>query len=265
MSDDQADHDTKYHIGFGRADLGADPPTLVLLSGDPDRTSYIARHKLRNARLLSERRGLHSYCAELPDGREVLCCTSGMGGPSTSIVLNELAQVGVRSIIRIGTTGSIQPHVQVGSVVISSASLTRHGAALDVAPPGFPAVGDPFLTVRLAATAERLGVRYHVGITASVDSFFEGQERTASSVNPVLLRRLQGMTEEYRALGILNYEMESASVFTFSSVYGLRAGCICAVVAQRTDGEDVVLAEKDEAIERAIAVAIATAVGWDSR
>jgi uridine phosphorylase len=192
----------------------------------------------------------------------VLCCTSGMGGPSTSIVLNELAQVGVQSIIRIGTTGSIQPHVKVGSVIISSAALSRHGAALDVAPVEFPAVADPFMTVHLANTAVSLGITHHVGITASVDSFFEGQERTESSANPTLLRRLHGITEEYRSLGILNYEMESASVFTFSSVYGLRAGCVCAVVAQRTEGEQVVMSAKDDAIEHAINVAIAAASSW---
>jgi uridine phosphorylase len=251
-----------YHIGFGVDDVDGQVPPIVLLSGDPDRSKYIAQTKLANARTLSEHRGLNSYVADLPDGQRVLCCTSGMGGPSASIVLNELAQIGVQTVIRIGTTGSIQPHVKVGSTVISSAALSRHGAALDVAPVEFPAVADPFLTVRLADTAERLGITHHVGITASVDSFFEGQERTASSANPILLRRLQGITAEYRALGVLNYEMESATVFTLSSVYGLIAGCVCAVVAQRTEGENVLMDAKDDAIDRTIDIAIAAATGW---
>ena len=252
----------QYHIGFGRADLGADPATTVLLSGDPDRTTAIATRTLRNARLLSDNRGLVSYVAELPGGQPVLCATSGMGGPSASIVLNELTQVGVRTVIRIGTTGSIQPHVLAGSVVISSAALCRQGAAADVAPVEFPAVADPFLTVRMAETATRLGVTHHVGITASVDTFFEGQERTASSANPTLQRHLQGMTDEFRALGVLNYEMEAGTVFKLSSVYGLRAGCVCAVVAQRVDGERVDTAIKDGAIRSAIDVAVGTADGW---
>lgn len=257
MSDER-----QYHIGFGRADLGAEPPTIVLLSGDPHRSTHIATDRLRNHRVLSENRGLNSYMAELPGGQPVLCATSGMGAPSASIVLNELAQVGVRTVIRIGTTGSIQAHVEVGSIVISAAALCRQGAAADVAPVEFPAVADPFLTVRLAQTATRLGISHHVGITASVDTFFEGQERTQSSANPTLLRILRGMTEEFRALGILNYEMEAGTVFKLSSVYGLKAGCVCAVVAQRTVGEQVVTTVKDDAINHAIDVAIGAADGW---
>ena len=259
----------QYHIGFGPEELaaaaGGPAPTLVLLSGDPDRTRLIATTRLTGAVLLSEHRGLDSYVARLPSGAPVICATSGMGGPSASIVLNELAQLGVRSVIRIGTTGSIQPHVRTGSVVISSGALSRHGAALDVAPVEFPAVADPFLVVTLAAAAARLGLVHHVGITASVDTFFEGQERTASSVNPTLLRRLQGITDEYRALGILNYEMESATIFKLSSVYGMAAGCVCAVVAERTESEVVDLGEKDAAIARAIEVAIAGADAWLAR
>jgi uridine phosphorylase len=251
-----------YHIGFGASDLGGDVPAMVLLSGDPDRSLHIATERLANARVLSEHRGLNSYVADLPSGQRVLCCTSGMGGPSASIVINELAQLGIRSIIRIGTTGSIQPHVAIGSVIVSSAALSRHGAALDVAPVEFPAVADPFLTVRLSDAATRLGISHHVGITASVDSFFEGQERTESSANPTLLRRLQGITAEYRALGILNYEMESATLFTLSSVYGISAGCVCAVVAQRTEGEQVITSEIGSAIDHTIDVALAAADGW---
>ena len=259
----------QYHIGFGPEELaaaaGGPAPTLVLLSGDPGRTRLIATTRLTGAVLLSEHRGLDSYVARLPSGAPVICATSGMGGPSASIVLNELAQLGVRSVIRIGTTGSIQPHVRTGSVVISSGALSRHGAALDVAPVEFPAVADPFLVVTLSAAAARLGLVHHVGITASVDTFFEGQERTASSVNPTLLRRLQGITDEYRALGILNYEMESATIFKLSSVYGMAAGCVCAVVAERTESEVVDLGEKDAAIARAIEVAIAGADAWLAR
>lgn len=251
--------DLQYHIGFGRSDLGEVLPSVVLLSGDPDRTTFIAKSKLKDARLLSDNRGLTSYLARFDDGRPVLCSTSGMGGPSTSIVLNELAQVGLRTVIRIGTTGSIQPTVRVGSVIVTSGALSRHGAALDVAPVEFPAIADPFLTVALANAATELGVTHHVGITASVDTFFEGQERTASSANPVLLRKLQGITDEYRALGILNYEMESATLFKLASVYRMAAGCVCAVIAQRTEGETIVFDQKDEAIHRTIDVAIRAA------
>lgn len=248
-----------YHIGFGIGDLGlgADEPVPpVLLSGDPERSRHIAETRLHDVRELSGHRGLWSGIGRTGSGARVLCATSGMGAPSASIVVNELAQVGARTIVRVGTTGSIQPHVRVGAVVISSAALRRHGAALDIAPVEYPAAADPFVTVHLAGTARRLGVEHHVGITASVDSFFEGQERSLSSANPTLLRSLRGMTDEYRSLGILNYEMEAATLFVQGSVYGLRTGCVCAVIAQRTEGEQVVLAQKDDAVEHAITVAL---------
>ena len=254
--------ETLYHIGFGRNELGSVPPQAVLLSGDPERSEYIANHKLSNAKVLSTNRGLTSYLADLPNGKPVLCSTSGMGGPSTSIVLNELAQLGMKTVIRIGTTGSIQPHVPAGAIVISSSALCRQGAALDIAPVEFPAVADPFLTVELADQAKRLGFDAYVGMTASVDTFFEGQERSSSSANPTLQRWLQGITNEYRALGILNYEMESATVFKIASVYGLRAGCVCAVIAQRTEGENVVFAKKEGAVDAAIDTAVAAIQRW---
>jgi uridine phosphorylase len=247
-----------YHIGFGRRDLGDPPPTVALLSGDPERARQIAERYLRDAHKLSENRGLNSYVGRLPNGRPLLSATSGMGAPSLSIVVNELVQVGIRTIIRVGTCGSIQPHVRPGSVVISSAALCRQGAANDIAPVEYPAVADPFLTVALAQAARRLGVEHHVGITASVDTFYEGQERAASA-NPHLLRALRGITEEYRRLNILNYEMESGTLFKMGSAYGFRAACICGVIAQRTEGEQVVLEAKAVAVENAIRVALAVA------
>ncbi|MDW8352879.1 MAG: nucleoside phosphorylase, partial [Anaerolineae bacterium] len=198
--------ETLYHIGFGRDDLGAPLPTLALLSGDPDRARHIAERYLTDVRKLSENRGLNSYVGRLPNGQAVLSATSGMGAPSLSIVVNELVQVGIRTIIRVGTCGSIQPHIKPGSVVITSAALCRQGAANDIAPIEYPAAADPFLTVTLAQAARAQGVEHYVGITASVDTFYEGQERTGSA-NPHLLRALRGVTEEYRRLNVLNYEM----------------------------------------------------------
>ena len=247
-----------YHIGFSRRALGDPPPVIALLSGDPERARQIAERHLHDARKLSENRGLNSYIGLLPNGRPLLSATSGMGAPSLSIVVNELIQVGIRMIIRVGTCGSIQPHVRPGSVVISSAALCRQGAANDIAPVEYPAAADPFLTVALAQAARRLGIDHHVGITASVDTFYEGQERTASA-NPHLLRALRGITEEYRRLNILNYEMESGTLFKMGGVYGFRAACICGVIAQRTEGEQVVLDAKAIAVENAIRIALAVA------
>jgi uridine phosphorylase len=174
-----------------------------------------------------------------------------------------LAQVGIRTIIRIGTSGSIQPHVAAGSIVIPYAALCRHGAADDVAPPEYPAAADPFLTVALAQAAtdlaETSGVEHHVGITASVDTFFEGQGRTASSANPHLLRKHEGMIDEYAHLGILNFEMEAGTLFKLGGVYGIKTGCVLAIVAQRNASEDVDLSLKDRAIDVAIDIAVRAA------
>ena len=248
----------RYHIGFGEEDLGEVAPTLAFLSGDPNRASAIAAEHLVGSVVLSEHRGLHSYLGALPNGRRVISATSGMGAPSLSIVVNELVQVGIRTIIRIGTCGSIQEHVRPGSVVISKASLCRQGAAEDIAPTEYPAAADPFVTVALAAAAAELGVDAHVGITASVDTFYEGQERVESA-NPHLQRKLQGITEEYRRLNVVNYEMESGTLFKMGGVYGFAAGCICGVVAQRTASEKVVLEATGDAVASAIRVAVTAA------
>jgi uridine phosphorylase len=98
-----------------------------------------------------------------------------------------------------------------------------------------------------------------LGITASVDTFYEGQERTVSSANLHLQRWLQGVTEEYRNLNILNYEMEAGTLFKMAGAYGFAAGCICAVIAQRTERETVVLEGKESAVKNAIEVAIEAA------
>lgn len=247
-----------YHIGFGRDDLGSQPPSIALLSGDPERACLIAQNYLQDVRLLSEHRGLNSYVGSLPNGRPILSATSGMGAPSLSIVVNELVQVGIRQIIRIGTCGSIQTHVPVGSIVISRAALCRQGAANDIAPVEYPAAADPFLTVALVKAARELKIEHFVGITASVDTFYEGQERTHSA-NPNLMRSLQGITEEYRRLNVLNYEMECGTLFKMAGVYGFAAAGVCGVVAQRGVGEDVILEQKDVAVKSAIAVAVRAA------
>ncbi|MCA9568198.1 MAG: nucleoside phosphorylase [Myxococcales bacterium] len=227
----------RYHIGFGPEDVqGID---TVLLCGDPDRATRIANEHLTFERTLSTHRGLHSHIGVTPGGRRVIAATSGMGAPSTSIVVNELAQVGVRHILRIGTSGSLQEHVKPGSVVITRAALCRQGAAEDIAPTGYPAAASPFWTMALAGAAKARGLDWHVGITASVDTFFEGQERADTSFNKHLLRRNRGMLDEYRALRVLNMEMESGTLFKLASVYGIGAGTVCAIIAAREQSEAV--------------------------
>lgn len=247
-----------YHVGFSQSDLGLNPPQTVLLSGEPERSQYIAQTYLQNVKLLSEYRGLNSYLGNLPNGKPILVATSGMGASSLSIVVNELVQLGIKQFVRIGTCGSIQPYIPVGDLVISQGSLCRQGAALDIAPVEYPAIADPFLTVALVETARKLNLPHHLGITASVDTFYEGQERIESSANPHLQSWLNGITTTYRQLNILNYEMEVGTLFKMAGVYGFTAACICGVVAQRTTGETILVDNKDITVKRAIEVAIQT-------
>jgi uridine phosphorylase len=253
-----------YHIGFGPDDLD-EGTTIALLSGDPSRSERIATDHLGGMRVLSRHRGLDAFSATLPGGTPVVCATSGMGAPSTSIVVNELVQVGIRTVIRIGTSGSIQEHVRIGSVVIGSGALTNQGAAFDITPAEFPAVADPFLVVTLAAAAERLGLDHHVGVMASTDTFYEGQERSESSANPHLLRRLRGLIDEYHDLGVVNFEMEAGTLFKMGAVYGFAAGAVVAIIAQRNEAEAPDIAAIDAAVGNAIAVAVAAADAWSAR
>ncbi len=247
-----------YHIGFGQEDLGSAPPTVALLCGDPERARRIARETAGVTCLatLSENRGLHSYLCQSEGDHKFVAATSGMGAPSLSIVVNELVTVGMRSIIRVGTSGGIAEQVKACELVISSSALCRQGAAQDIAPIEYPAAADPFITVALAEAAERLGIRAHLGVTASVDTFYEGQERS-DSANPRLLRALHGVTDEYRDLKILNYEMEAGTLFKMGLVYGFAAGCVCAVLAERLVAESVDLAVKRRAEQDAVRVALA--------
>ena len=253
-----------YHLGFGAGDLD-DGTTIALLSGDPSRSERIAGEHLDGMRVLSRHRGLDAFAATLPGGAPVVCATSGMGAPSMSIVVNELVQVGIRAIIRIGTSGSIQDHVRIGSVVIGSGALTNQGAALDIAPVEFPAVADPFLTVTLADAADRLGIDHHVGVMASTDTFYEGQERSESSANPHLLRRLRGMIDEYHDLGVVNFEMEAGTLFKMGVVYRFAAAAVVAIIAQRDAAEEPDIGAIDAAVGNAIAVAVAAADDWSAR
>lgn len=247
-----------HHIGFSQSDIGLDAPQTVILSGEPERSRFIAQTYLQNVKLLSQYRGLHSYLGSLPNGKPILVATSGMGAPSLSIVVNELVQVGIKRFLRVGTCGSIQPYIPVGDLVISQGCLCRQGAALDIAPVEYPAIADPFLTVALVETARKLNIPCHLGITASVDTFYEGQERSESSANVHLQSWLTGITSTYRQLNILNYEMEAGTLFKMAGVYGFTAACVCAVVAQRTEAETIAVTDKETAVKRAIDVAIDT-------
>jgi uridine phosphorylase len=232
-----------YHLALDRASVQG--VQLALLPGDPFRSRMIAERiaALHGGRLadapLAHTREYCTYLAEIR-GAKVLITSTGIGGPSTAIAVDELAQLGVSTFIRVGTTGAIQDAIAVGDVVVTTASVRLDGASLHYAPIQYPAVAHHEVTLALIAAARTatptLGCRYHVGITASTDTFYQGQERS-DAFSRYVPRHLQGMTEEWRRLRVLNYEMESATLFTICSAFGLRAGCVTGVINTRRADE----------------------------
>jgi uridine phosphorylase len=223
---------TVFHLGLTDTDLAA--ARIAIVPGDPGRVERIAA-LLDEPRPLASQREFTSWRGSL-DGVPVVVCSTGIGGPSTSIAVEELAQLGVRTFLRIGTTGAIQPHVAMGDTVITTGSVRLDGASRHFAPLAYPAVADFACTTALVDAARAIGVEPHIGITASSDTFYPGQERHDTYTGHVTAA-YRGSLAEWRALGVLNYEMESATLFTMCATQGLRAGCVAGVIANRADAE----------------------------
>ncbi|ANO32582.1 uridine phosphorylase [Vibrio breoganii] len=221
-----------FHLGVNKTDLqGA---TLAIIPGDPDRVKRIAEC-MDNPVFLASHREYTVYLADLA-GKKVVVCSTGIGGPSTSIAVEELAQLGVDTFLRVGTTGAIQPHVNVGDMIVTTGSVRLDGASLHFAPMEFPAVADfnIALAMKEAALSEKATV--HTGVTASSDTFYPGQERYDTFSGRVV-KRFQGSMQEWQDMGVLNFEMESATLLTMCASSGLRAGCVAGVIINRTQQE----------------------------
>jgi uridine phosphorylase len=177
----------------------------------------------------------------------VLVCSTGIGGPSLAIAVEELASLGLKNFIRIGTTGAIQPDITLPCVIISTGCVRLDGASSHYAPIEYPAVADLDLTNALVGAARELGLNYRVGITVSSDTFYPGQERydTFSGYVP---RHLQGSLQEWQRLKVLNYEMEGSTLFTVASTFGLKAAMVASAIVSRCFAEkpdDAVLAQAE--------------------
>ena len=141
----------------------------------------------------------------------------------------------VKTFIRVGTTGAIQENINDGDCVITTAAVRLDGASRHYAPIEYPAVASFEVVSALISGAKEAGVKFHTGITASSDTFYPGEERTDSFM-AYKLRALRGATEEWRALHVLNYEMEAATLLTMTSAFGLRGGCVTGVVNRGSTG-----------------------------
>ncbi|HGN9134582.1 TPA: uridine phosphorylase [Providencia stuartii] len=232
-----------FHLGLKKSDLqGA---TVAIVPGDPNRVEKIAR-LMDNPVHLASLREFTSWRGEL-DGKAVIICSTGIGGPSTSIAVEELAQLGIRTFLRIGTTGAIQENINVGNVLVTTAAVRLDGASQHFAPLEYPAVANFTCTNALYDAAKEAGATVHVGVTASSDTFYPGQERYDTYTGRVM-RHFRGSMKEWQDMGVMNYEMESATLLTMCSSQGLRAGMVAGVIVNRTQQEipDEALLKKTE-------------------
>lgn len=243
-----------FHLGLCKKDLrGA---TVALVPGAPERSEKIAA-LMETPELLAKQREFTS-CLGFAGGKPLLVCSTGIGGPSVSIAVEELAQLGIRTFLRVGTTGAIQPHINVGDVIITTGAVRLDGASRHFAPLNYPAVADFACTSALVEAARQEGAPMHMGITAASDTFYPGQERY-DTYSGKMLRSLQGSMQEWQALNVLNFEMESATLFTMCSVMGLRAGMVAGVLVNRSQQEIPDEAQSAGAEDRAIRIGLAAA------
>lgn len=241
----------KYHIKLSREMIqGA---KIAVLPGDPGRVEKTAKHLDPRAAFLASNREYTSWLSEV-GGNKILVCSTGIGGPSLSIAVEELAGLGIEYFIRIGTTGAIQPNIEIPSLIITTGAVRLDGASKHYAPVEYPAVADLDITNSLIAGAKASGVAYYTGITASSDTFYPGQERY-DTFSKYVIKDFQGSLEQWQKLNVLNFEMESATLFTIASAFGLKAGCIASVIVNRTRNEtpdDSVLKQAEENLALAL-------------
>jgi len=224
----------KYHINLDKGKI--ENSRLAILPGDPGRVPLIMELLDAPNKLASNR----EYVSGLgySKGAPILVISTGIGGPSTSICVDELAQLGVDHFIRVGTTGAINKNVLAGDLIITTGSVRLDGASRDFAPIEYPAVADFFVTKALEKAALQLDVRHHIGITVSTDTFYQAQERH-NGFSSFLLPKHHNSTERWRKLNALNYEMESSVLFTMCASFGLKAGCVSGVITERGNGENI--------------------------
>ncbi len=235
-----------YHIQVGKGEVGR----YVILPGDPKRCRLIAEY-LDNPRLIADNREYVTYTGSL-DGEKVSVTSTGIGGPSAAIAMEELAQCGADTFLRVGTSGGMDLQVKSGDLVVASGAVRMEGTSREYAPIEFPAVSDFTVTTALAEAAQRLGLPCHVGVVQCKDSFY-GQH--SPETKPVG-RELMEKWEAWVRLGCKASEMESAAVFVVANYLHVRAGTVLLVMANQERAkaglENPVVHDTDAAIRTAV-------------
>ena len=213
----------QYHIGVKKGDVGK----YVLLPGDPKRCEKIAQY-FDNPVLIADSREYVTYTGYL-NGEKVSVTSTGIGGPSASIAMEELVACGADTFIRIGTCGGMQEEIKSGDVVIATSAIRFEGTTKEYAPIEFPAVANLDITNSLVNAAKKLNQPHHAGVVQCKDSFY-GQHRPETLPNS---HELLNKWDAWYKLGCLASEMESAALFIVASYLKVRCGSCFLVVANQ--------------------------------
>lgn len=227
--------EVKYHIQLKKGDVGR----YVFLPGDPGRTDHIAK-LFDDPKLMASNREYRTWTGTL-NGERVSVCSTGIGGPSTAIAVEELIAIGADTLIRVGTSGGMQPEQVPGEMAITLAAIRDEGTSMHYMPPEFPAVADITVIEALRQAAIKLDVPYRVGISQSKDSFYGQHEPERMPV----AERLQQRWKAWKMGGAICSEMEAATLFILGNIYRVRTGGIMLVAAnQESDDPNVGVVEE---------------------
>lgn len=218
-----AEEGIQYHIGLRKGDVGK----YVILPGDPKRCEKIARH-FDDAKLIADSREYVTYTGYL-DGVKVSVTSTGIGGPSASIALEELVRVGADTFLRVGTCGGMQTDIMGGDLVIATGAIRMEGTSKEYAPIEFPAVANLEITNALIQAAKDLNKKYHVGIVQCKDAFYGQHEPETKPVDYELVNKWNAWVR----LGCKASEMESAALFVVGDYLKVRVGSSFLVVANQ--------------------------------
>lgn len=246
MKNYSEDAERQYHIQVSKGEVGR----YVILPGDPKRCVKIAQY-LENPVLIADNREYVTYTGML-DGEKVSVTSTGIGGPSAAIAMEELYHCGADTFVRIGTCGGMQPQVKSGDIVIATGAIRMEGTSREFAPIEFPAVPDLEVTNALLQAAKKKGLSFHTGVVQSKDSFYGQHEPETKPVGYELMQKW----EAWKRLGCLASEMESAALFTVASYLHVRAGACFLVIAnqerEKLGMENPVVHDTDLAIQTAV-------------
>lgn len=236
----------EYHIGLSRGEVGR----YVILPGDPGRCEKIAKY-FDNPVKVAQNREYTTYTGTL-EGVKVSVVSTGIGGPSASIAMEELIHCGADTFIRVGTSGGMQPEVLGGDLVIATGAIRNEGTTREYAPIEYPAVANFEMVQALKESADRLGYRNFLGVVQCKDNFY-GQH------SPDTMPVSYELNQKWRAwldCGALASEMESAALFIVGSVRRVRVGSVMLVIANQTRREmgleDIQVHDTDRAVRVAV-------------